>query len=43
MIEGRSPEGIKTLLDAIHRTVLAAFKVPVWVDIYMSPWYALMQ
>jgi hypothetical protein len=29
MIEGRSPDGIKTLLDAVHRTVLAAFKVPM--------------
>ena len=29
MIEGRTPDEIKTLLDAVHRTVLAAFKVPV--------------
>lgn len=28
MIEGRSPDEIKALLDAIHRAVLAAFKVP---------------
>jgi hypothetical protein len=28
MIEGRSPEEIKTLLDATHRSVVAAFKVP---------------
>ena len=29
MIEGRSSDEIKALLDAIHRAVLAAFKVPV--------------
>ena len=28
MIEGRSPDEIKALLDAAHRAVLAAFKVP---------------
>ena len=28
MIEGRSTDQIKTLLDTIHRTVIAAFKVP---------------
>lgn len=28
MLEGRSPDEIKALLDATHRTVLAAFKVP---------------
>ena len=28
MIEGRSPDEIKSLLDAAHRAVLAAFKVP---------------
>ena len=29
MIEGRSPDEIKALLDASHRIVVAAFKVPV--------------
>ena len=29
MIEGRSPDEIKTLLDASHRIVVEAFKVPV--------------
>jgi phenylpyruvate tautomerase PptA (4-oxalocrotonate tautomerase family) len=28
MVEGRSPDEIKALLDATHRAVLAAFKVP---------------
>ena len=28
MIEGRSPDEIKALLDATQRTVVAAFKVP---------------
>jgi phenylpyruvate tautomerase PptA (4-oxalocrotonate tautomerase family) len=28
MIEGRSPDEIKALLDATHRSVVAAFKVP---------------
>jgi phenylpyruvate tautomerase PptA (4-oxalocrotonate tautomerase family) len=28
MIEGRSPDAIKALLDATHRSVLEAFKVP---------------
>ena len=28
MIEGRSPDAIKALLDATHRIVVAAFKVP---------------
>ena len=29
MIQGRSPDQIKALLDATHRAVLAAFKVPL--------------
>ena len=28
LIEGRSPDELKTLLDAAHRAMLAAFKVP---------------
>jgi hypothetical protein len=28
MIQGRNPDQIKALLDATHRTVVAAFKVP---------------
>jgi Tautomerase enzyme len=28
LIEGRSPEELKSLLDAAHRAMLAAFKVP---------------
>ena len=29
MIQGRSPDQVKALLDATHRAVLAAFKVPL--------------
>jgi phenylpyruvate tautomerase PptA (4-oxalocrotonate tautomerase family) len=29
MIEGRSPDKIKALLDATHRALIAAFKIPV--------------
>ena len=29
MIEGRSPDAIKALLDATHRSVVEAFKVPM--------------
>jgi len=29
MLEGRSPDQIKALLDATHRAILAAFKVPL--------------
>ncbi len=29
MIEGRSPEQIKTLLDATHRALVAAFRIPL--------------